>query len=136
MLLEPYIPHTVLLPRCSLVVSHGGAGIMLGALAHGLPQLILPQGADQFMNAAACQNARVALALTPDEFSADAVAAATRLITEPEFDAAAGGIRAEIGAMPTAADVLAGELVHVRANRAGRDVGGRRRVIRPSGVRL
>jgi UDP:flavonoid glycosyltransferase YjiC (YdhE family) len=136
-LLEPYIPHTLLLPRCSLVVSHGGAGIMLGALAHGLPQLILPQGADQFMNAAACQNARVALALTPDEFSADAVAAAaTRLITEPEFDAAAGGIRAEIGAMPTAADVLAGELVHVRANRAGRDVGGRRRVIRPSGVRL
>jgi MGT family glycosyltransferase len=107
-LLEPYIPHTLLLPRCSLVVSHGGAGIMLGALAHGLPQLILPQGADQFMNAAACQNARVALTLTPDEFSAHAVAAAARrLITEPEFDAAASRIRAEINAMPTAADVLA-----------------------------
>ena len=72
----PYIPHTLLLPRCSLVVSHGGAGIMFGTLAHGLPQLILPQGADQFMNAAACQNARVALALTPDELSAEAVAAA------------------------------------------------------------
>jgi UDP:flavonoid glycosyltransferase YjiC (YdhE family) len=107
-LFEPYIPHTLLLPRCSLVVSHGGAGIMLGALAHGLPQLILPQGADQFMNAAACQNARVALTLTPDEFSAHAVAAAARrLITEPEFNAAASRIRAEINAMPTAADVLA-----------------------------
>ncbi len=107
-LLEPYIPHTLLLKRCSFVVSHGGAGIMLGALAHGLPQLILPQGADQFMNAAACQNARVALSLSPDELAADAVtAAARRLIFEPEFEAAAGRIRAEIDAMPTAADVLA-----------------------------
>ncbi len=110
-LLDPYIPHTLLLPRCSLVVSHGGAGIMLGALAHGLPQLILPQGADQFINAAACQNAGVALALTPDVFSAHAVAtAARRLIIEPGFEDAAGRIRAEIGAMPTAADVLARDL--------------------------
>ncbi|MGH3755357.1 MAG: glycosyltransferase, partial [Pseudonocardiaceae bacterium] len=46
-LAEPYIPHTLLLPRCRLVVSHGGAGIMLGALSHGLAQLILPQGLDQ-----------------------------------------------------------------------------------------
>jgi hypothetical protein len=35
--------HTLLLPQCRLVVSHGGAGIMFSALAHGLPQLILPQ---------------------------------------------------------------------------------------------
>jgi UDP:flavonoid glycosyltransferase YjiC (YdhE family) len=106
-LIEPYIPHTLLLPRCRIVVSHGGAGIMLGALAHGLPQLILPQGADQFMNASACQSAGAALALTPDEFSAEAVAtAAERLITEPRFEVAAGGTRAEIDAMPTAAEVL------------------------------
>jgi len=114
-LLVPYIPHTLLLPRCSLVVSHGGAGIMFGTLAHGLPQLILPQGADQFMNAAASQNARVALALTPDELSAEAVAAAAgRLITEPGFAAAAAHIRAEIDAMPTAADVLASDPLRAR----------------------
>ncbi|MGH3609438.1 MAG: nucleotide disphospho-sugar-binding domain-containing protein, partial [Pseudonocardiaceae bacterium] len=80
-----------------------------------LPQLILPQGADQFMNAAAGQNARVALALTSDELSAEAVAAAAgRLITEPGFEAAAAHIRAEIGAMPTAADVLASDLLGAR----------------------
>ncbi len=113
----PYIPHTLLLPRCSLVVSHGGAGIMFGTLAHGLPQLILPQGADQFMNAAACQNARVALALTPDELSAEAVAAAAgRLVTEPGFAAAAAHIRAEIDTMPTAADILASDLLRARRN--------------------
>src|SRR5205085_6150252 len=36
--------HSLLLPHCTLVVSHGGASIMPSALAHGLPQLILPQG--------------------------------------------------------------------------------------------
>jgi UDP:flavonoid glycosyltransferase YjiC (YdhE family) len=108
MLIEPYIPHTLLLPRCHLVVSQGGAGIMLSALAHGLPQLILPQGADQFLNATTCQSAGAALTLADEDFSADAVAiAAKRLITEPRFQIAARGIQAEIDAMPRAADVLA-----------------------------
>jgi UDP:flavonoid glycosyltransferase YjiC (YdhE family)/quercetin dioxygenase-like cupin family protein len=49
-LVERYLPHALLLPRCDLVVSQGGAGILFGALAHGLPQLVLPQGADQFAN--------------------------------------------------------------------------------------
>ncbi|MDQ3988232.1 MAG: hypothetical protein M3291_03355, partial [Actinomycetota bacterium] len=66
------------------------------------------QGADQFMNAARCARAGAALGLTSDELSAEAVAAsAERLITEPGFEVAAGGIRAEIDAMPSAADVLA-----------------------------
>jgi UDP:flavonoid glycosyltransferase YjiC (YdhE family) len=35
------------------VVSHAGAGTLLAAAAHGVPQLLLPIGADQFENAAA-----------------------------------------------------------------------------------
>ena len=42
-----YVPHALFLRHCDVVVSHAGAGIMFGALAHGLPQLLLPQGADQ-----------------------------------------------------------------------------------------
>lgn len=107
-LIEPYIPHSLLLPHCRLVVCHGGAGIMLSALAHGLPQLILPQGADQFFNATTCQSAGAALMLRPDELSADAVAAAAeRLITDPAFRRTAGRIKAEIDAMPSAAAALA-----------------------------
>lgn len=106
-LVEPYIPHALLLPHCRLVVSHGGAGIMLNTLAHGLPQLILPQAADQFMNAEAGRCAGAGLALTPEELSVDAVrAAAERLLTDPGFEVAAAGIRAEIDTMPCAADVL------------------------------
>jgi UDP-glucoronosyl and UDP-glucosyl transferase len=48
--IEQFIPQARLLPHCALVVSHGGSGTVLGALAHGLPQLIIPQGADQFVN--------------------------------------------------------------------------------------
>jgi UDP:flavonoid glycosyltransferase YjiC (YdhE family) len=30
---------------------HGGAGMVIGLLASGLPQIVMPQGADQFWNA-------------------------------------------------------------------------------------
>ena len=46
-----YIPQELLLPHCAAVVTHGGAGSTLGALAFGLPLLVVPQGADQFYNA-------------------------------------------------------------------------------------
>ena len=65
-LLARYLPHALLLPRCDLVVSQGGAGILFGALAHGLPQLVLPQAADQPANALAVERAGAGLALGPD----------------------------------------------------------------------
>ncbi|MGD9531686.1 MAG: glycosyltransferase [Pseudonocardia sp.] len=106
-LLAPYLPHSLLLPRCCLVVAHGGAGIMLGALEHGLPQLMLPQGAEQFLNAELCRRAGVALALGPAEVSADSVAAAARdLLGRYGYTRAAERVRAEIAAMPTPARVL------------------------------
>ena len=38
-------------PYCSAVIHHAGAGTMLGALVHGLPQVALPQAADNFVSA-------------------------------------------------------------------------------------
>jgi hypothetical protein len=106
---ERYLPHALLLPRCRLVVSQGGAGILFGALGHGLPQLILPQGADQFMNADACVRAGAALSLAAQDTNAAAIAdAARRLLAEPAFTQAARAVQAEIGAMPEADAVLAG----------------------------
>ena len=48
---EAWVDQSEVLGRSSAVVSHGGSGTFLGALAHGLPQLCLPQAADQFRNA-------------------------------------------------------------------------------------
>lgn len=105
--IEPYLPHTLLLPRCDLVVSHGGAGVMFGALSQGIAQLIIPQGADQFLNADACTRSGAALTLAPGETSARAInAAARQLLDEPQFAIAARAVRAELVAMPDATDVL------------------------------
>ncbi len=52
--IERYLPQSSVLPHCSLVVSHGGSGSVIGALAHGLPLVVAPMGADQPMNAARC----------------------------------------------------------------------------------
>jgi UDP:flavonoid glycosyltransferase YjiC (YdhE family) len=49
--LQPWVPQANLLPHVDVVVHHGGSGTTLGALTVGAPQLILPQGADQFANA-------------------------------------------------------------------------------------
>ena len=102
-LLEPYLPHALLLPRCRLVVSYGGAGAMLGALAHGVPQLLLPQGGDQFANARAGERAGVALVLSAQQLSVTSVRnAALRLLNEPALTRAASAVSGEIAAMPSA----------------------------------
>jgi UDP:flavonoid glycosyltransferase YjiC (YdhE family) len=102
-----FLPQAVVLPHCRAVVSHAGAGTMLGALCYGLPQLCLPQGTDQPSNTAALLPTGAALALEPDQITADAVAEALgRLLNEPSFRQAATRLRAEIERMPTAAAVL------------------------------
>lgn len=49
---EGFLPQHRVLPKVDLVVHHGGTGTMLAALAAGVPQIVRPQAADQFLNAA------------------------------------------------------------------------------------
>ena len=98
---EQFVPQAQLLTSCSAVVTHGGAGTTLGALSFGLPMLILPQGADQFVNAERVATAGAALWLKPSEVSADSVRVAVRrLFDEPSFRAASQTIADEIAGMP------------------------------------
>jgi UDP:flavonoid glycosyltransferase YjiC (YdhE family) len=103
----PFLPQADVLPHCTAVVSHAGAGTMLGALCHGLPQLCLPQSTDQPFNTAALMPTGAALALQPDQITPDAVTEAlSRLIGEPSFRQAANQLRGEIAQMPDADTVL------------------------------
>ncbi|MCW0216551.1 MAG: glycosyltransferase [Pseudonocardia sp.] len=102
-----YLPQAAVLPQVRAVVSHAGAGTMLGAVCHGLPQLCLPQGTDQPSNTVALLHTGAGLALDPEEVTADAVAEALgRLLSEPSFAGAAQRLRAEVAAMPDADAVL------------------------------
>jgi len=100
---EQFVPQGQVLASCAAVVSHGGSGTLLGTLAAGLPLVLLPQGADQFENAARCERAGAAVVLPPAEVTAEAVAAAVRLVlSQPAYAEAARVIAAEFAAMGTA----------------------------------
>ena len=107
-LVADFVSHALLLPHCDALVTQGGAGTILTALCHGLPHLILPQGADQFMNAATAARAGVALQILPSELTPDTVTAAVaRLLDDVTIATNARRIQAEIDTMPTAEEVLA-----------------------------
>ena len=81
---ESWVDQAEVLSRCSAVVSHAGSGTFLGALARGLPQLCLPQAADQFRNAEGGIRAGAALVLGPAETTSASVRTAVeRLLSDP-----------------------------------------------------
>ena len=98
---ERYIPQALVLPHVSVVVSHGGSGSTLAALAHGLPTLFVPQAADQFENSARVQAIGAGVRLLPDELDvATASVALESLLGDPAYRERAQDVAAEIAAMP------------------------------------
>ena len=108
---ERYIPQADLLPRCSLVVHHGGSGTMFGALAHGVPQLVIPQGADNFVNADHVERAGVGLSIRADDLQPAEVRRCVRAVLDNgSFAAKAAQVEREVAAMP-GADEVASRLI-------------------------
>jgi MGT family glycosyltransferase len=105
---ERYVPQADLLPHCALVVNHAGAGTVLGALAHGLPQLVLPQGADNFVTAERLVVAGAAAVLRPGEVTAGAVRdAVATLLADGSYRMLAEEIADEIAALPAPKEIAA-----------------------------
>lgn len=103
-----FVDQAAVLPHCDAVVSHGGAGVMLGAAAHGVPHLVLPQAADHFRNARALERVPAGAAVEPVDPSAETVGRA--LSTLLGCRAAVAGARLladEMAAMPDAAALAA-----------------------------
>jgi UDP:flavonoid glycosyltransferase YjiC (YdhE family) len=105
---QRWIPQAELLPWCRAVVSQGGSGIVTGALAHGLPSVLLPVGADQPLTAARVAELGAGVVLDPLTATPDEIAAAVRrVLDERAFAAAAGRLREEFLALPSAAEAVA-----------------------------
>lgn len=97
---EKHIDQHALLPHCDLVVSHAGSGTVIGALAHGLPMVLLPMGADQPLNARRCEDLNVARVLNPVEVDPDLVRDAVVAASDLDHRRAAERVRDEIAALP------------------------------------
>lgn len=106
-LVERYIPQALVLGHCAAVVSHGGSGTFLASLAQGLPQVFLPQAADQFRNAARCAEVGAGINLGPAKSDGERVGAAVaRILAEDSFRRASRTLEAEVAAMPAPEEVV------------------------------
>ncbi|MET9535582.1 nucleotide disphospho-sugar-binding domain-containing protein [Streptomyces sp. NPDC006649] len=109
------VPLNLLLGDCDAIVHHGGAGTAMTATAFGLPQLVLPQIADQFAHGDRLAGAGAAITLDsagaqndPERLSA----ALGELLSAPGYSKAAGAVREEMAAMPAPSRVAA-DLEHL-----------------------
>ncbi|MFG3155491.1 glycosyltransferase [Streptomyces sp. NPDC048219] len=104
----PWVAQPEALAHASLVVQHGGAGTTLAALGAGLPQLVLPQGADGPANAAAVHAAGAGEYVLAGDLTPQAVHdAARRLLADDSYRTGARKVAEEIAAMPDPAATAA-----------------------------
>lgn len=102
-----FVPLSGILRDCSLVVHHGGSGTTAAALYHGVPQLILPGGADNTLCARRVADRRVGLSIDPAQADIPTVRTTVeRLLSENAFAEAASEVRAEIAVQPSPAAVF------------------------------
>ena len=98
-----WIPLGALLANSDGIIHHGGAGTTLTALDAGLPQYVIPQGADQFMNAEAVARRGAGEAVTVEALDTAKLAA---LPGNPELSRQARDVAAEMRAQRTPADIV------------------------------
>lgn len=103
-----FTPMEDLLDGADVVVTHGGAGTTLAALAKGVPLVVLPQGADQFFQAERVAAARAGIALDPPSQTPEALVTAVRTALEDvTMRENVMTIAGEIATMPDANEVAA-----------------------------
>jgi UDP:flavonoid glycosyltransferase YjiC (YdhE family) len=116
---QPTLPQVALLPRCALLVSHGGFNSVKEALAEGIPLVILPVAGDQPYCARRCQALGVGRVIGPAERNAQAIRAAVRTVLgDPAYRDQTRHMRDEARALPPAAAAVTA-LEQIAANYAG-----------------
>ena len=110
---ERFVDQRSVLQRVDAIVHHGGSGTALAASAAGLPQLLLPQGADHFFNVEVLTGQGSAPGLLNDDQHPGAIAeAVSALLADGPERTAARALATEIAAMPAPADVVGPLLAH------------------------
>ncbi|MGD0440774.1 MAG: glycosyltransferase [Acidimicrobiales bacterium] len=113
---ERWVDQSDVLAQADLVVCHGGSGTVCGALAAGVPMVMVPRFADQFENARRVAQARAGLTVEPRTGSQPCIdeehdscrikTAAQEVLSSPAFKRHAGRLASEMASYPTAEEVL------------------------------
>lgn len=99
--IERYIPLSLLLPHCDVVVTNGGSGTLMAALGHGLPVVVAPISADQPDNAARCAVLGLGRVVLPADLTPERAREAVRaVLDEPSYRRNAERVRDEIASLP------------------------------------
>jgi UDP:flavonoid glycosyltransferase YjiC (YdhE family) len=85
-----WVRHADVLARCSAVLTHGGHGTVLKALAAGVPLVVAPFGRDQADNAARVVYAGAGLRVRKSASVATLQRAISRVVSDDRYRAAAG----------------------------------------------
>ncbi len=93
---QRFAPHSELFPRAAAVVTHGGHGTVIRALAYGVPVVCLPMGRDQQGNAARVVARQVGKALPSTSSEAAIRQAIHEVVTIPQYRQRAQQLSAQI----------------------------------------
>ena len=77
-----WAPYEQVLPRCAVIIHHGGMGTTHSAVVHGVPQIVVPHAADQRIQARRVAEAKVGLHLTAHDVRQGQLGEGVRAIVE------------------------------------------------------
>jgi UDP:flavonoid glycosyltransferase YjiC (YdhE family) len=100
--IERFISQTLILPRCSAMLAHGGYGSLMGALRHGVPVVSVPlAAADNARNAAKLEKLGAGIAIHEGSRSPRAIGdAVTEVLTNSAYRDGAARLSASIASLP------------------------------------
>ncbi len=99
--IERYIPQSLLLPHCDVVLTHAGFSTVAAALDHGLPVISIPIDADQPANADRCVALGVGVTIEPGRRTPESIRAAVHeVLRDPVYRRNAERVRDQIARLP------------------------------------
>lgn len=94
---EQYVPHSAILERARLLVSHAGHGSVMKSLLYGVPMVLVPWSRDQFGVAARAESMGVALVVPKETLTTHVMAEAIHtVLNNPEYTWAAASTAARM----------------------------------------
>jgi UDP:flavonoid glycosyltransferase YjiC (YdhE family) len=117
--IEGYIPHTLLLPHCHVVITHGGFSSVMACIEQGLPMVAMPlAGGDQRGNSARSAALGIARVISPGERKPALIREAVLdVLNDPNYRKNARQLKQDLQSLPPVEDAveLLQRLAHEKA---------------------